>query len=70
MPQLAWIPACAGMTEPEARRFFCQECDTDISKEHTKRHDVRKKDLLFSSLAFVYVALFVVIPSGLNDEFR
>ena len=22
--ELVWIPACAGMTEPEARRFFCQ----------------------------------------------
>ena len=28
--ELAWIPACAGMTEPEARRFICQERETDI----------------------------------------
>ena len=30
VPESAWIPACAGMTETAAQRFFCRECGTDI----------------------------------------
>jgi hypothetical protein len=52
----AWIPACAGMTETAARRFFCRECDTDIFQGVHEATNFGKRN------SFFFFSFVIVVP--------
>jgi hypothetical protein len=68
LAQLAWIPAFAGMTEPQRWPRSLLSCRTVLSKEHTKvtkvSHSALRAPIIV--LNFVLFVTFVVRRFGLT----